>query len=285
MFENLFTVDLPNDFMAEASDVVLCLSSNISNASFEQAMLEESDNDRNLPMDADDSLATASASVASPLAEFGFLNENISLLKEIENLKQRELLVACRKDSNFYSALVAHCFASFNWQKIKMCRMRIEALFNPDDRQLGLLIKIARNLEEHRFGMALKICKELDCKTSALKLSREIMFEVQERLQLYVMLLVQRSYNNIEIESLAEMLDIPVASLPQLLNRLGWSVNSEYVYPIMSQEFVKILEGRKNSLFGEISLNDISEPFNALSFKSFDEELEYLANFIALMES
>lgn len=49
------------------------------------------------------------------------------------------------------------------------------------------------------------------------------MAEVQERLFLYVLLLVQNSYTSVEVNYLAEMLDLPQADMPKVLPALDYS--------------------------------------------------------------
>lgn len=283
--------------MTDVPDIVHCTTtsnSKITVMSAGETSAQAFVNGDTLSMDAEDSLpaiATPSAVVegttsiapsdAAAEVEYVF-DDNAPLLERIERLKQQELLFLRKSGSGFYAMLIAYYFASFDWQQVRLCRMRIEALFNRKDKQLTTFANIARNLEQRKFGAALRLCKETDFMANSL---RKLMLEVQERLFLYILLLVQNSYISLEASRLAEMLDVSPVNLPEVIRRFGWTIsNNGFVYPIMSQEFAAVLEERKKSPFGVISLTALSETQKSCS-RSSDEELESLANFVASMET
>lgn len=58
----------------------------------------------------------------------------------------------------------------------RLCRLRIEALGNRNDKQLTTFANIARNLEQLKFGAALKLCKEMDYTTISLRFVVSVTF-------------------------------------------------------------------------------------------------------------
>lgn len=283
--------------MAEVPDIVQCATSNnkVTGAESEETPVLPSENAENLTMDAEDSLpavptpstiAEGASSFIPPdsgaSAEYE-VNDNMPVSKRIEMLEEQELIMARRNAGNFYSMLLALYFADLDFQKSRICRLRVEAMLVRPDPQLKTMMIMAKRLEEREFGAALNAAKEINGASVPL---RKVISAVEERLRLYILVLVQISYVSIDLGRLAEMLDIPPLKLPEILNGYGWVVSpNNFVYPRMSQEFTAALDAQKKTPFGPVCLKTTKGVEKKCPILGPAEALKSLAKFVSSMET
>ncbi|VDN17039.1 unnamed protein product [Gongylonema pulchrum] len=105
------------------------------------------------------------------------------------------------------------------------------------------LLTICRYLEDGDISTALHLIR----RTNFASPLKELMIEVQKRLMLTVLRMVQRSYVFIRSVKLAEFLDIDAGDdLQKILKSAGWREENGYIKPELTHEFMHLMQGLNN---------------------------------------
>ncbi|OZC10313.1 hypothetical protein X798_02620 [Onchocerca flexuosa] len=264
--------------MSEVPDVSENLNSSCEPVSESVVSVVIPENDESLQMDAEDSLPASSFSMhhSTNISNAPFVTCS-PFTSKLRSFEQREIQPNERDvDVEFFAHLLIFYMIKEDWAKARQCRLRAEA--SVTNIHLNTIMFVCHHLEDGDTGAALHLIKNSHFDDQI----KDLMMEVQKRIILSVLRMVERTYINIEANKLAKMFDAESNDeLQKILDRVGWVVEDDYVIPKMTPQLMHKIK-KLDASYGPISETSPRVPYEMMKGSVDINKLIQYATFLEI---